>query len=119
MPFIISPTYFKYFSDSFYKNLLKKVKDLLENTEVIYFCGYSFPDADLDLKYVLKQIEIEDPIPEIFICNGRYKKVKDPEFERFLRFFKNKDRIHYLSQSFQSFARNGIDLSKECKYESK
>ncbi|HCC34427.1 MAG TPA: hypothetical protein DEQ02_01845, partial [Ruminococcaceae bacterium] len=60
----------------------------------IIFLGYSFPDADIYIKYLLKRIESNrDTPPEIVVCNyvkNKNKLYADNEQLRYNRFFKGK-----------------------------
>lgn len=67
----------------------------LKDIEHIVFCGYSFPDADIHLKYVLKRREVLD-VPAnrrkllISVFNshpGKSSAQKKDEEERYKRFF--------------------------------
>jgi hypothetical protein len=81
-------------------------------TRRIVFCGYSFPDADVHIKYLLKRVEVNrGTTPDIYIFNnhdGKEDEIKQQEKERYERFFSEKRKISYLDKSFEDFCRDGI-----------
>lgn len=56
-PIIIPPTYFKNFSNIFLNCVWNNAEYFLREVNHIIFCGYSFPDADIHIKYLLKRVE--------------------------------------------------------------
>ncbi|MFX1275519.1 MAG: SIR2 family protein [Promethearchaeota archaeon] len=115
--FLIPPTYFKEFKAHKLKTLIRSSINVLTNTTHIFFCGYSFPDMDMHVKYLLKQSMINSKnIPEIMIINIpndkikgiRNDKLKLPEHANFIdeanryrRFFKDTKKVHYKNLSFE------------------
>ena len=110
---IIPPTFFKVMSNHYLRQVWFDAEKSLGNIKKIYFCGYSFPDADIHIKYLLKRIELSlQNDLEIYIINWHDNKIEyqaELEKERYLRFFKDKDRIHYKKLSFQDFCKKGIE----------
>jgi len=82
-------------------------KYLRRKAKRIIFCGYSFPDADIHLKYLLKRVEInKGKTPEIIIINNHNGKPDiqaKSEKERYERFFSSKERVHFTDRSFEQF----------------
>lgn len=122
IPIIIPPTFFKVMSNFYLQELWHKAEDMLKQAKRIFFCGYSFPDADIHIKYLLKRVEINGGgTPEVFIFNKpetsgepgkEIDKRKDEirqEKDRYKRFFKNSKKIDYTNKSFQDFCRDGVD----------
>ena len=76
------------------------------------FCGYSLPDADMHVKYLLKRAEVNSPRPpDVYIVNNHDKKraaEKKDEERRYLRLFNDPSRVRYTTLSFQEFATGGI-----------
>jgi len=110
-PYVITPSYFKSFYKEIQKELFKNILETFKGIEKIYICGYSFPDADLHIKYILKEIERKSKSLEVFVYNNHEKKKeyeKKEEEKRYLRFFKNKSKVHYLNKSFQDFCEEGV-----------
>jgi hypothetical protein len=111
-PVIIPPTFYKDMKNPFLQQVFNKVFEVLCKPKKIIFCGYSFPDADIHFKYLLKKAETyRGNAPEIYIVNehpGKHQPQRDEEKSRYLRFFKNKDAIHYTNLSFEQFCENGI-----------
>lgn len=52
---IIPPTFYKEISNYYLNNIYHNVNKSLYEVENIIFCGYSFPDADLYIKFILKR----------------------------------------------------------------
>lgn len=105
-PIIIPPTYYKNMSNFFITSLFKKFDEILREVEHIIFCGYSFPDADLHLKYYFKRAENNRlnnlKITVINNYNGKTDASKDYEKNNYLRFFTSK--VNYTEKSFEEFA---------------
>jgi hypothetical protein len=110
VPIVIPPTYFKVLSNLFLRQVWDVAERALGDCERIVFCGYSFPDADVHVRYLLKRMEINAPRnPEVFIVNEHTSKTadeRDAEKLRYLRFFRVKERVHWTTLSFQDFARS-------------
>jgi hypothetical protein len=111
-PIIVPPTYFKEMHNVYLQQIFQKSDKILMNSKKIFLCGYSLPDADLHIKYLLKRAELLNRnSPEIFIINNHEKKKgadAKREEKRFLQFFKNKDKVKYTELSFEDFCRDGI-----------
>lgn len=112
MKFVIIPmTYYKEMSNPFIQQIFLKADEILRQAKTIFICGYSFSDADIHIKYLLKRAErFMGKTPEIYVINNHPDKtdlLKEEE-KRFKRFFKNKDKIHYTDKSFEDFAMEGI-----------
>ncbi len=74
----------------------------------IVFCGYSFPDADVHVRYLLKRVERQrehNPI-DVYVVNhhrGKPDSVRDDERARYTRFLRDKSRVHW-TDLFEEFA---------------
>jgi hypothetical protein len=112
IPIIIPPTFFKVMSNFYLQEVWHKAENALKQAKRIFFCGYSFPDADIHIKYLLKRVEInKGSTPEIFIINNYQRKSdyqKESEKLRYKRFFKNRQKVHYTNQSFEDFCEQGV-----------
>ena len=112
-PVILPPTFYKEMTNPFIQQIFLKADSLLRYTDKIFICGYSFADADMHIKYLLKRAEIfRCSTPQIHVINyhdGKEKKQIEEEKQRFLRFFRDKDKVFYHEQiSFEQFAESGI-----------
>jgi len=108
MKFVIIPmTYYKEMSNPFIQQIFLKADEILRQADKIFICGYSFPDADIHIKYLLKRAErFKGETPEIYVINNHPYKTeqeKKDEEQRIIRFFKNKDKIDYTNKSFEDF----------------
>jgi len=112
-PVIIPPTFYKEMANPFIQKIFLKADKVLRSAERIFICGYSFPDADLHIKYLLKRAEqFKGETPEIYVINNHPSKIaqqQNEEKQRIIRFFKNKEKIHYTKLSFEKFAERGVE----------
>ena len=109
VPIVIPPTYLKVLSNLYLRQIWHAAEQELIAAERIVFCGYSFPDADIHIRYLLKRAEMNrtNPPPQVFIVNNYHKKASgecDVERNRYLRFFRHKEQVHWTNLSFQEFA---------------
>ena len=125
IPIIIPPTFFKVMSNYYLQRIWHETERMLSYAKRIIFCGYSFPDADIHIKYLLKRVEINfDNSPDIYIINKPSIKPNAPkskqsevldeaeleepsksEFLRYTRFFKERNKIHFMKFSFEDFCK--------------
>lgn len=113
VPIIIPPTFFKVMSNFYLQQIWKRAEEELKRADRFVFCGYSFPDADIHIKYLLKRAEVNrmGEAPEVFILNRPDERPVDTwenpaEKERYLRFFRRRDIVRWTNLSFQEFAAN-------------
>lgn len=66
----------------------------------------------MHVKYMLKRAErFGGKTPDIYIMNnqqGMNRGRRDEEKQRFERFFKKKEKVHYTNLSFEKFAERGV-----------
>ncbi len=85
----------------FIKTLFQNAIECLKSAERVYFCCYSIPEADMDFKYIIKQVESDrKEFREVYLCNS---KIGDEELNRITNLFKNKDHIHNTDLAFEQF----------------
>lgn len=105
---IVPPTYYKDMSNIYLSNIWYAAEKILMEAEHIIFCGYSLPNADMHIKYLLKRAEInrKDNLPlKVSVINApKDMKANPKENLRFNRFFKTKDINFYSDVSFEDFA---------------
>jgi len=115
-PVIIPPTFYKEMTNPFIQKVFLNADKILRSAERIFICGYSFPDADLHIKYLIKRAEqFRGETPEIYVINNYLNKTnqqRNEEKERISRFFKNKDKIRYTKLSFEEFVERGVENDK-------
>jgi hypothetical protein len=84
-------------ANRFLEQIWHETDELLRKAKRIIFCGYSFPDADIHIKYLLKRAELYKRRGfEVYVINGHDSKSEEEavnESRRFKRFFKNKKAI--------------------------
>jgi NAD-dependent SIR2 family protein deacetylase len=111
VPIIVPPTYFKVMSNHFLEQIWYKSDELLRTAKRIIFCGYSFPEADIHIKYLLKRAELYNRNGfEVYVINqhpAKPKEASENEAKRYERFFKNKHAVQYLNGAFEQFCESG------------
>lgn len=109
-PIIVPPTFYKDMSNVYLQMVWNKSEQILRKSEHIIFCGYSFPDADMHIKYLLKRAQTNRNIPCKFtVINnhaGKQQPLIDAEKERYVRFL---GQVNYTTLSFEDFANNPSD----------
>jgi hypothetical protein len=115
-PAIVPPTFYKNLSKVFLSDVWYRAETALLETQHIIFCGYSLPDADIHVKYLIKRIQKNRspglPLRFTVVNNHRDKTEENRQEEksRLVRFLG--DGIHYSDLSFQQFAKRPTDLFK-------
>ena len=107
IPIIVPPTYFKDMSNVYLSSVWNKAEASLRKADVIIFCGYSFPEADIHIKYMLKRVQTSrnnNPLKIIVFNNHKNKsnsvlKKEEMRYKRFLG-----EDIIFTKASFQDFA---------------
>lgn len=111
-PIIIPPTFFKVMSNLHLQKIWKMAESKLAECDCLVFCGYSFPDADVHIKYLMKRMEVNSKkTPPVYIFNdhpGKSSSVFDQEKSRFETFFRKEKRVLYLNKSFEDFCTEGV-----------
>ncbi|MCK9426317.1 MAG: SIR2 family protein [Ignavibacteriaceae bacterium] len=109
MPIIVPPTFYKDLNNVFLSTIWNKSENILRKAKHIIFCGYSFPDADMHIKYLLKRVQTNRNNSLKFTVFNYHdgKKACDIESEqnRFKRFLGDNVN-YYLDKSFEDFAEN-------------
>ncbi|MFH0887815.1 MAG: SIR2 family protein [Planctomycetota bacterium] len=104
-PIIVPPTFYKDMSNVFLSTVWHKAEQSLREVDEIIFCGYSFPDADMHIKYLLKRIQTNRSKPLKVIVYNHHPKKSDEltkaEEERYKRFLGGS--VEYKKESFEDF----------------
>ncbi len=107
IPVIVPPTFFKDMSNNYINMVWHKTEACLRKSSHIIFCGYSFPDADMHIKYLLKRIQTNrsDRLRITVINNypGKKQEKIDEEQKRYTRFLGT--NICYTDKTFEDFCR--------------
>lgn len=111
---IIPPTYYKDMNNPYIQRVYESLEQELLSARTIIFCGYSFPDADMHIKYLLKRAEQNSsrraPLEIKIINRGN----NPDEEDRYLRFFKDKAHVSYIKgASFEDFANDPYQFLDE------
>ena len=81
----------------------------MRDADLIIFCGYSFPEADIHIKYMLKRVQTSrnnKPLKIMVVNNHKNKLLSalKKEEKRYKRFLGND--VIFTNASFQEFAEN-------------
>lgn len=107
-PMIVPPTYYKDMSNVFLSTIWNKTECGLRDVEHIIFCGYSFPDADMHIKYLLKRVQTNRARPEAMRFTVINKDDNADEAARYRRFLGG--GVTYKGgATFEQFADNPRD----------
>ena len=106
-PIIVPPTFFKLMSNVQLQQIWRHAERALLSARRIVFCGYSLPDADLHVKYLLKRAELNrrGTQPEVYIVNDHNGKTcvdLKGEMDRYLRLWRDPGLLHFKKLSFES-----------------
>ena len=109
VPIIVPPTYFKNMSNLYLSTVWNKAETALRDADLIIFCGYSFPEADIHIKYMLKRVQTSrnnKPLKIMVVNNHKNKLLSalKKEEKRYKRFLGND--VIFTNASFQEFAEN-------------
>ena len=105
-PVIVPPTFFKDLSNVFLGVVWHQAECRLQEAEHIIFCGYSFPEADMHVKYLIKRAQINRTRTlKVSIVNyhpGKSSDRVEEELKRYTRFLGRE--VDYTEFSFEEFA---------------
>ncbi|TFG23723.1 MAG: hypothetical protein EU532_13215 [Promethearchaeota archaeon] len=68
-PLIIPPSFFKELKNPIIQNILINLENHLIKVKNLIFIGYSFPEADIHLKYLFKKAQLKGGFEKIILIN--------------------------------------------------
>jgi hypothetical protein len=105
-PLIVPPTFYKDLNNTFLSTIWNRTDVALRKVQHVIFCGYSFPDADIHIKYLLKRAQTNRAVPlRITVINhhpGKKPAEARQEQDRYKRFLGG--NVNYTANSFEDFA---------------
>ena len=111
-PVIVPPSYYKDISNVHLAVVWNRAFRAVQDADQIIFCGYSFPDADMHVKYLIKRAQLNRdfqtrPLAVALINNhtGKERTAAAEELARFSRFLGTAN-VSDTQLSFQEFAQN-------------
>jgi len=111
-PLIVPPTFYKDLNNVFLSSIWNKTDIYLQKANHIVFCGYSFPDADIHIKYLLKRAQTNRSNPQRYTVINHFpekpENVCRDEEARFKRFLGG--NVNYTSISFEEFAEDPMHI---------
>jgi hypothetical protein len=109
-PLIVPPTFYKDLNNVFLSSIWNRTDVALRKVDHVIFCGYSFPDADIHIKYLLKRAQTNrDRQLRFTVINQHTGKKADEcqqEEYRYKRFLGR--NVNYTGMSFEDFAANPL-----------
>jgi SIR2-like domain len=113
-PLIVPPSFYKDLNNVFLSTIWNRTDVALRKVKHIVFCGYSFPDADIHIKYLLKRAQTnrDAPLKVTVVNNHPGKKASDvqQEQDRYARFLGS--AVEYTDKTFEQFAADPFMLLK-------
>jgi NAD-dependent SIR2 family protein deacetylase len=111
-PLIVPPTFYKDLNNVFLSSIWNRTDVSLRKVNHIVFCGYSFPDADIHIKYLLKRAQTNRNGPlRITVINshpGKKPSETQQEQDRYKRFLGG--NVNYTASSFEDFVANPLAM---------
>jgi NAD-dependent SIR2 family protein deacetylase len=107
VPIIVPPTFYKNMTNVFLGRVWNRAEFELRRADHVIFCGYSFPDADMHIKYLIKRAQTNRGTgkqPRFTVVNhfpGKASQDIDAERARYERFLR---KVNYTSVSFEEFS---------------
>ena len=98
---IVPPSFFKELHNYAIRNILISLENHLKEVQNLIFIGYSFPEADLHLKYLFKKAQLLGGFKKIILINKQDKDIK------------KEDRPYYYNVNRSFPGVELIDLSNE------
>jgi SIR2-like domain len=88
-PLLITPTYLKSYDPAQLGMIWKQAERALRDAEQVVFIGYSLPDADFHIKYLLQKALYRTPPPQIVVVDSKPPDARRPTDEevRYKRLF--------------------------------
>lgn len=112
IPLIVPPTFYKDLNNVYLSSIWNKTDIALRKVDHIIFCGYSFPDADIHIKYLLKRAQTNRSSPLKFSVVNHFPQKQpsqcEEEEQRFKRFLGA--NVDYTNMSFEDFAANPFSV---------
>lgn len=113
---IVPPTYFKDMSNPVLSRTWITADASLRKADHIIFCGYSFPDADVHIKYLIKRAEINRSnhnhlkVTVLNHFSGKDYNISKDEYKRYFRFLSKKTKLRFLNIGFARFATDPLEI---------
>lgn len=115
-PVIVPPTYYKNLSSICLASVWHRAFQALRRADRVVFCGYSFPDADVHVKYLLKRAQYNRPSGgqpfRVSLVNDFAAKapaVASSESDRYCRFL-GREYVTDTGLSFERFAADPMSV---------
>lgn len=111
-PLIVPPTFYKDMNNVFLSSIWNRTDVALQKVNHIIFCGYSFPDADIHIKYLLKRAQTNRQTLMKYTVINHFKDKKEEECKqeeyRYKRFLG--PTVNYTAMSFEDFVADPVKV---------
>jgi hypothetical protein len=111
-PLIVPPTFYKDMNNVFLSTIWNRTDVALQSVNHIIFCGYSFPDADIHIKYLLKRSQTNRQGQLKFTVINHYEnksldesRQEEYRYKRFLG-----EAVRYTALSFEDFTADPLSV---------
>lgn len=113
VPIMVPPTYYKDMTNIYLSTIWHKTEQKLLEADHIVFCGYSFQNADMHIKYLLKRVQVNraERNLKITVVNdytGKKEARRQVERNRYNRFFG--DIVDFKNMSFEDFSNDPMKV---------
>jgi len=114
-PLIVPPTFYKDLNNVFLSSIWNRADNALRRVRHVIFCGYSFPDADIHIKYLLKRAQTNRGTRlKVTVINhfpAKPASVCSEEESRYKRFL-GAD-VNYTKMSFEEFVDDPLPVLRQ------
>lgn len=112
--FIIPPTFFKTLTNLHIATILQKIQKEVVNSDYLIFIGYSFPDADLHLKYIIKKaFQFRPKSRKVIVIEKESKDGHDSKLlDTYLRYERIFKEIYFIPIGFEKFVKSPFKYLK-------
>jgi len=102
-PIVVPPTFTKSYENPFLVSIWFQAENVLQKATRVYFIGYSMPESDIHIQYLLKKslFRQDGNSPRIIIINPETK--NGDLHNRYRRLF---GEVEYYPIGFEHFAHN-------------
>jgi len=112
--FIIPPTFFKTLTNLHIATILQKIQKEVVNSDCLIFIGYSFPDADLHLKYIIKKaFQFLQKSRKVIVIEKELKGGPDLKLlDTYLRYERIFKEFYFIPIGFEKFVESPFEYLK-------
>ncbi|MEG0292116.1 MAG: SIR2 family protein [Anaerovoracaceae bacterium] len=115
IPIMVPPSYYKDMTNIYLSTIWHLAEQKLLEVDHLIFCGYSFPNADMHIKYLLKRAQVNRKSSKLKITvindfDNKEESKRLMEANRYKRFFG--EDVNFEMISFEEFALDPMKIIK-------